>query len=243
MLVRDRMVRGGIISSQRMASLPWFAQVFFHKLLHVCDDAGRFEAEPTQLRPALFGAALQKVSERDVQGALVACHQAGLVKLYTVEGRGFGEVRKFGQEKLKSRTVLYPGPEPQPEDALPGFTAPPPPESEVIHNPPPQPDFSRARQKERRKETSPQPPAAAGGDIAKAIEARKAGRQYRDSKRAAEELERVETELTDILHPGGSAWKVTPTGPKLERYTALMARREELLRIVAKTPEKTGATE
>lgn len=238
MLVRDRMVRGGIISSQRMANLPWFAQVFFHKLLHVCDDAGRFEAEPTQLRPALFGAALQKVSERDVQGALVACHQAGLVKLYTVEGRGFGEVRKFGQEKLKSRTVLYPGPEPQPEDALPGFTAPPPPEPEVIHNPPPQPDFSRARQKERRKETSPQPPAAAGGDIAKAIEARKAGRQYRDSKRAAEELERVETELTDILHPGGSAWKVTPTGPKLERYTVLMARREELLRIVERAEDE-----
>ena len=239
MLVRDRMVRGGILSSQRMANLSWFVQIVFRDLLHVCDDAGRFEAEPTQLRPALFGAALQKVSERDVQGALVACHQAGLVKLYTVEGRGYGEVLKFGQEGLRTRRVIYPGPEPQPEDTLPGFTAPPAaPPPEVIHNPPPPPDFSRPLRKERRKEESPQPPAAAGGDVAKAIEARKAGRQYRNAERATDELRAVETELTDILHPGGSAWKVTPTGAKLERYTALMARRSELLRMVERAEDE-----
>ncbi|HLP07923.1 MAG TPA: hypothetical protein VK178_07135 [Opitutaceae bacterium] len=239
MLVRDRMVRGGVVSSQRLAGLSWFQQIVFRDLLHVADDAGRFEANPTLLRAALFGANLHKVSERDVQGALVACHQAGLVKLYTVEGRGYGEVLRFGQEGLRTRRVMYPGPEPQPEDALPGFAAPPASPPEVIHNPPPSPDFSRPVRKERRKETSPQPPAAAGGDVAKAIEARKAGRQYRSQERASDELRAVETELTDILHPGGSAWKVTPTGEKLARYTALMARRAELLRI-CNSPENTG---
>ena len=242
MLVRDRMVRGGVVSSQRLAGLSWFQQIVFRDLLHVADDAGRFEANPTLLRAALFGANLHKVSERDVQGALVACHQAGLVKLYTVEGRGYGEVNRFGQEGLRTRRVLYPGPEPQPEDALPGFAPepvpPPTPPPGVIHNPPPPPDFSRPLRKERRKEDSPQPPAAAGGDSAKAIEARKAGRQYRNAERATDELRAVETELTDILHPGGSAWKVTPTGAKLERYTALMARRSELLRMVERAEDE-----
>lgn len=227
MIVRDRMVRGGIVSSQRLGRLSWAAQIFFHKLLHVCDDAGRFESAPAILRSALFGAVLHKVSERDVQGFLVACHEAGLVKLYTVKERGYGEVLRFGQEGLRTRRVIYPGEESDKGDVLPGFGDSDPPPREPA---PPPPSPVSARLKERRK--SPQPPAVAGGDVASAIEARKTARQYRSAERAKERLREVETELMDVLRPGGCPYNVQPQGEKLVRYNQLMAERKDLLNTV-----------
>lgn len=227
MPLRDVLVYAGIVNSKRVCALPPAVQLFFRNLLHACDGAARFEADVEQLRTDLYGRVLSRVSKGDVSRWLVACQQAELITLYTRDGRGYGEIYNYRQRDTKRR-VLYPGPE---EDTLfsePATEDPPPSYSQSA----PPPDSSRAAPRNGSEGKSPQPPAAAGGDVAKAIAARKAGRQYRDSKRAAEELERVETELTDLLHPGGSAWKVTPTGAKLDRYTVLMARRAELLRMV-----------
>jgi hypothetical protein len=120
MMVRDRMVYGGIRTSKRMARLSWFQRDLFHGLLLVADDYGRFEADAETLRTVLFGPLLAKVSVRDVQAGLLRCAAAdvGLVKLYTVRGRGYGKVVNFRQ-KLAKRRALYPdeddGPPPEPE--------------------------------------------------------------------------------------------------------------------------------
>ena len=45
---------------------------------------------------------------------------------------------------------------------------------------------------------------------------------------AQSEMERVETELQDIVRPGGCAYNVPPTGDKLDRYNKLIALRESL---------------
>lgn len=240
MIVRDRMVRGGIVSSQRLAKLSWVAREFFRNLFHVCDDAGRFEANPALLRAALFGADLQKVSERDVQGFMVACHQAGLLKLYTVEGRGYGEVLRFGQEGLRTRRVIYPAEGQPTEEALPGFglgDADPPPRPEPPSSPPKR--AVRARPlKEGRKEESPQPPTKLGGEVFPIVEARKASRRYRSAERAEAALTRIETALTDILRPGGCAHNVQPTGPKLAEYERLMGERKKLKALMAEETEQ-----
>lgn len=233
----DRMLREGICTSSKLGSVSERAEMLFTRLIVKACPLGRFHARPDIVKAQAL-TNRPRIRVTDVALALDELERAGLIVRYASpapENEPLLAIPKYGQRFTQQVRSPFPPPPTGPGDA-PGqrllFADPSGPPAEVIHNPPPTSDFARPAPKERRKETSPQPPAAAGGDVAKAIEARKAGRQYRDSKRAAEELERVETELTDILHPGGSAWKVTPTGAKLDRYTVLMARRTELLRMV-----------
>lgn len=225
MMLRDRMVYGGIQTSRRMARLTWMQRDFFRGLLHVADDYGRFEADAEMLRAVLYGPMLSKVSVRDVQEALMRCaaSEIGLVKLYTVEGRGYGKVYNFRQTLMKRR-ALYPdedGAAQEPELFPAGAPEPPPPE----------------RKKEGK---SPQPPAAAGGSItssfspepgpssAPAVRYTRRRSPERTLAASRDELEEVEKEMTEILYPGGCAHKVAPTGQKLNRFNELAARRKEL---------------
>jgi hypothetical protein len=230
--LRDRMVYAGLRTSRRFAELNrWIERDFFYGLLHVADDFGRFEADVGMLRAVLFAPVLHKVSERDVASCLVRVHEVGLVKLYTVGGRGYGKVLNFRQTGLKTRRALYPD-----EDGAPAepelFAAPAEP-SAVLP------------QKERKKETPHSPPPAGGGDAdafetkpAKAAAyAGKAKVNFRRAQRLdtlAEERERLEAEMREILRPGGCAYNVMPTGPKAERLEQLKAAHAELVELIAK---------
>lgn len=147
MNLSDRMVYAGIRTSRRFAQLGWMQRDFFYGLLNVADALGRFEADVEVLRAALYAPILSKVSKRDVQGALVACQRAGLVKLWTgVDGRGYGEVVNYRQTGLRNRKSDIPPPDAPDAGALPGLmeaTADPP-------DPPTPPAF--ARRAKRRKE-------------------------------------------------------------------------------------------
>jgi hypothetical protein len=113
----------------------------------VADDFGRFEADAEKLRTVLYGLLIAKVSARDVQGALAACQDAGLVKLYRSGGRGYGKVINFRQ-KLANRRALYPDEEE------------PPPEPELFTS---VPVGVFVPLKEGRKEAPHSPPPEAGG--------------------------------------------------------------------------------
>lgn len=126
MTLHDRMVYAGIRTSRKIERLSWFERDFFLGLILVADDFGRFEADAEMLRTVLYGLLIAKVSVRDVEGALVACHEAGLVKLYRSGGRGYGKVINFRQ-KLTKRRALYPDEEGPPGDTELFTTAPPPP--------------------------------------------------------------------------------------------------------------------
>ncbi|RME71366.1 MAG: hypothetical protein D6781_04380 [Verrucomicrobia bacterium] len=111
MILRDCLVRHGIVHSRKVLSLRPAAQLFFRNVLHVCDGAGRFEADPDLLRAVLYGPILHKIQRGDVVRWLTECHQAGLIKLYTVGGQGYGCVLNYGQRD-RLRKVRYPSPEP-----------------------------------------------------------------------------------------------------------------------------------
>jgi hypothetical protein len=121
MILRDCLVRAGIVDSERVCALKPATQLFFRNLLHVCDGAARFEADADRLRTVLYGRSLHVVAKRDVARWMADCHLAGLVRLYTRSGRGYGEVINYGQRDTKRRK-LYPGPQ---DDEL-NFAAPAP---------------------------------------------------------------------------------------------------------------------
>lgn len=94
--LRKVLVHPGIVNSARVNALPVTVQLFFHRLLHACDGAGRFLADPAELRLALYGRS-PGVQSSHLQVWLQKIHQAGLVRLYTSGGMGYGEVFNYRQ--------------------------------------------------------------------------------------------------------------------------------------------------
>lgn len=92
-----RLIREGILTSERVASLSWEAEVFYRRLLSLVDDYGLSDARPSVLRSALYPLQLEKMSECNVQRCLAACETAGLILLFARNGKSFLMVRDFGQ--------------------------------------------------------------------------------------------------------------------------------------------------
>ena len=92
-----RLIRDGILTSERVASLSWEAEVFYRRLLSLVDDYGLSDARPSVLRSALYPLQLEKMSECNVQRCLAACETAGLILLFARNGKSFLMVRDFGQ--------------------------------------------------------------------------------------------------------------------------------------------------
>lgn len=81
----------------------------YRRLLNVVDDYGRFDGRASVIRATAFPVKLEQVREADVQRGLAACHEAGLVRLYEVDGKPFIEVLNFGQQ-IRAKSSKYPTP-------------------------------------------------------------------------------------------------------------------------------------
>ena len=82
----NRILREGIVTSERLNELAPEAEVFFYRLLVVADDWGRFHGQPAIVRAALFPLRLDEVSEKSVTEWLDQCAALGLVLRYKVNG-------------------------------------------------------------------------------------------------------------------------------------------------------------
>ena len=92
-----RLIREGILTSERVASLSWEDEEFYRRLLSLVEDYGLSDARPSVLRSALYPLQLEKMSECNVQRCLAACETAGLILLFARNGKSFLMVRDFGQ--------------------------------------------------------------------------------------------------------------------------------------------------
>ncbi len=101
-MAESRLIRRAILDSEKFNSLKVFAQNFYLRLLLVADDYGLCDARPVILRCALYPLSLEKVSESDVESGLTACEEAGLVRLYSVEGKQYLQIANYNQRKQSS---------------------------------------------------------------------------------------------------------------------------------------------
>jgi hypothetical protein len=223
MKLHDRIIYGELRNDRRFARLSWVERDFFQGLWCVADDFGRFEADAEWLRTVLYAPIQAKVSERDCGKMLVRVHEVGLVKLYTVHGRGYGKVLDFRQDGLRARRALYP------EEEVPK-------QGELF--PPGDADLAPL---EGRKEIPPNPPPESGGWNASprpaALKPLRA-RRPQSLDRLADERDRVTDEIRDILRPGGCAYNVAPTGAKAQKLEALHARLRDLDAAITRAREQ-----
>lgn len=107
-VVPNRILRDGILSSERVASLGWPAEVFYRRLMSVVDDFGRYYATPMLLRAACYPLHLDKVSDADVGKWLEATQKAGLVSVYPAsDGKRYLQMADFRQQ-MRAKDSRYP---------------------------------------------------------------------------------------------------------------------------------------
>src|SRR5690606_310091 len=92
-----RVVRDGILTSERVNSLSPHAELFYRRLMSVVDDYGRFSANLTLLRASCYPLKLDSVKEDSIKKHLAEAEGAGLIVLYTVAGKAYLEMQDFGQ--------------------------------------------------------------------------------------------------------------------------------------------------
>ena len=105
-----RILREGILTSERMALLSWPEEVFYRRLMSVVDDFGRYYAQVTLLRAACYPLQLDKVSDSDVGKWLLATEKAGLVRVYPAQdGKRYVELLNFKQQ-VRAKASKFPDP-------------------------------------------------------------------------------------------------------------------------------------
>jgi hypothetical protein len=104
----NRYVREGIIESEAVNSLSWMGEVFYRRLINRVDDFGRYTAHSALLRASLFPLQIERVREADMPRLLLECEQAGLLFVYTANGKPILVLNKW--EKGRAAASQYPAP-------------------------------------------------------------------------------------------------------------------------------------
>lgn len=94
----NRIIREGILTSERVNQLSAEEEVFYRRLLSVVDDYGRCQAHTALLRASLFPLKLDQVTELAIEAMLARVAEVGLIRLYDVGGKRYLEVHNFRQQ-------------------------------------------------------------------------------------------------------------------------------------------------
>ncbi len=107
----NRILRDGILSSERIAALGWPEEVFYRRLMSVVDDYGRYYATSMLLRAACYPLHLDKVSDADIGKWLQATEKAGLVSVYPApDGKRYLQLADFRQQ-VRAKDSRFPAPD------------------------------------------------------------------------------------------------------------------------------------
>lgn len=108
----NRILREGILTSERVERLNWAEEVFYRRLMSVVDDFGRYYARPALLLAACYPLLLKKVSDSDIEKWLSACENAALVRVYPAEdGKRYLQLLDFKQQVRASASKFPPMPD------------------------------------------------------------------------------------------------------------------------------------
>jgi hypothetical protein len=103
-----RILREGILTSERVDQLSPEGEVFYRRLLSVVDDFGRYYANPKLLRSACFPLK-EKLESEQVFKWVNECACAGLIIVYQHEDKDYLEVERFCQQ-VRAKKSKFPEP-------------------------------------------------------------------------------------------------------------------------------------
>jgi hypothetical protein len=112
-LMPSRIIRESCRTSPTLDQLTDLEERMFWRLTTVADDHGRFDADPRCLLAACFPLRVGRISPSSVGKCLQAMAAAGLVVLYNVAGRDYGEFLTWQKhQRVRSVHSKFPAPDP-----------------------------------------------------------------------------------------------------------------------------------
>ncbi len=105
----NRILREGILASERVAQLGWPEEVFYRRLMSIVDDYGRHESIPQLLRAKCYPLQTDAVRVTDISRWMAACQKAGLILCYEANGKQYLAVLDFNQQQRTPSK--HPGPQ------------------------------------------------------------------------------------------------------------------------------------
>lgn len=103
----NRILREGILTSDRVERLNWAEEVFYRRVMSVVDDFGRYYARPALLRAACYPLLLSKVSDADIQKWLDACVLVHLLSVYQIGDKAYLQMHDFRQQ-MRAKESKFP---------------------------------------------------------------------------------------------------------------------------------------
>lgn len=92
----SRLLREGILTSERIDQLDAATEVFYRRLMSKVDDHGLYDARPAILRSSLYPLRVDRVREADCSRWIAACEKAGLIALYQHAGKPYLQMLDTG---------------------------------------------------------------------------------------------------------------------------------------------------
>ena len=108
----NRIIKESITSSCEINELSPQEEVFFYRLIVVCDDFGRMDARPAILRAKCFPLRVDKIKESDVNKWLSKLIKMGLVKTYEYENKPYLQMSTWDKhQQRRAKHSKYPSPD------------------------------------------------------------------------------------------------------------------------------------
>ena len=107
-----RMLSEGVLTSPTIDKLSVEGELFFYRLLVVCDDHGRMDARPQVLRAKCYPLRVDSVKSAHVEAWVDELASAGLVTRYEHDGTPYVYMTKWRKhQRLRVTKSKYPDPE------------------------------------------------------------------------------------------------------------------------------------
>ena len=97
----NRLLKEGIVDSDKIDRLTPEAEVFFYRLLVVADDLGRMDARPAILRARCFPLK-ESLSSEEIAGWTQELWDSGLIGRYDFDGKPYIEILEWEQRVRSS---------------------------------------------------------------------------------------------------------------------------------------------
>jgi hypothetical protein len=107
----NRILKESICTSETLDKLNDFQENFFYRLIVNCDDYGRMDARPAILKARLYPLR-ERLTLKDIDGALRALAAVGCVEVYEVDGKPYLQLPSWEvHQTIRAKKSRYPGPE------------------------------------------------------------------------------------------------------------------------------------
>jgi len=108
----NRILKESICTSDTIAQLNFEEEVFFYRLLVVCDDYGRMDARPAILRARCFPLKIGEITEEMITSWLKKLVDVGLIEIYVVDGKPYLHITTWEKhQQIRAKNSKYPSPD------------------------------------------------------------------------------------------------------------------------------------